>query len=186
MPLLILGLLLWSVAHSFKRVAPRARARLATRMGDKAKGLFAIALGLSVVLMVIGYRRAEFVAVWYPPEWTVHVNNLLTLVAVVLFGLGASKSRLRGTLRHPQLTGFSLWCVAHLLVNGDAASIVLWGWLLVWAGAEVALINAREPRPERFTGGSAKGDLRLAVISLVLFAVITGVHAWLGVWPFPA
>jgi uncharacterized membrane protein len=186
MTLLILGLLLWTGAHVFKRVAPGARARLTARMGEKSKGIFAIALGLSVLLMVLGYRQAEWIPVWDPPLWTVHLNNLLNLIAVALFGLGSSKSRLRGKMRHPQLTGFSLWCVAHLLVNGDWASIVLFGSMAVWALAEVALINARTAPPAPFTGGSLKGDIRLGVIALVLYLVITAVHAWLGVWPFPA
>jgi uncharacterized membrane protein len=183
---LVLGLAIWVVAHTFKRAAPGARAGLQARVGDASKGIFAAALLLSVVLMVIGYRAAPFVPVWQPPAWGVHVNNLLMLAAVALFGLGSSKSRLRGTLRHQQLTGFALWCIAHLLVNGDVASLVLWGVLLVWAIAEVPLINMREPSPEPFTGGSVAGDVRLAVITLVVYVVIAAVHAWLGVWPFPS
>ena len=30
-------------------------------------------------------------------------------------------------MRHPQLTAVIVWAVAHLLVNGDLASIVLFG-----------------------------------------------------------
>ena len=40
----------------------------------------------------------------------------------------------RGWLRHPMLTGVVVWAVAHLLVNGDAASLVLFGWpWALWA-----------------------------------------------------
>jgi uncharacterized membrane protein len=183
---LLLGLAIWIAAHTFKRVAPGPRATLQERMGDASKGLFAAALLLSVVLMVVGYRAAEFVPVWQPPSWGVHLNNLMMVFAIALFGLGNSKSRLRGTLRHPQLTGFSLWAVAHLLVNGDVASLVLWGVLLILAIAEMPLINMREPAPPRFTGGSLAGDVRLVFITLVVYAVISAIHAWLGVWPFPS
>ena len=182
---LILGLALWVGAHMLKRVAPGARARLQDRMGDASKGLIAAVLVLSVVLMVIGYRAADFVPLWQFPPWAIHVNNLLMLIAVALFGLGQSKSRLRGSLRHPQLTGFALWCVAHLLVNGDLASLVLWGVLLVWALVEMPLINARVAAPPRFEGGSLAGDIRLGVITLVVFAVIVLIHGWLGRWPLP-
>ena len=182
---LILGLALWWGAHLFKRVAPGPRAAMSRRMGDASKGVFAVLLVTSVVLLVIGFRAAEFVPVWDPPPWTWHVNNLLMLVAVGLFGLGHSKSRLRGSLRHPQLTGFGLWCIAHLLVNGDVASLVLWGALLAWALVEMPLINAQEPSPEPFTGGTVAGDVRLVVITVVLFAVIGVLHGWLGRWPFP-
>ncbi len=183
---LLLGLAVWIGAHAFKRVAPDARAAMQDRMGNASRGVFVVLLLLSVVLMVVGYRAADFIPVWQPPGWTVHVNNLLMLAAIALFGLGSSKSRLRGTLRHPQLTGFATWCVAHLLVNGDVASIVLWGALLVWAILEIPLINAREPEPAPFEGGSLAGDIRLGLITLVVYAAIAAVHAWLGVWPFPA
>jgi uncharacterized membrane protein len=136
--------------------------------------------------MVIGYRAAEVVPLWQLPPWAIHVNNLLMLAAVALFGLGKSKSRLRGFLRHPQLTGFAVWCVAHLLVNGDLASLVLWGVLLVWALVEIPLINARDPAPPPFVGGSLAGDLRLGLITLVVFAVIVVLHGWLGPWPLAA
>ena len=182
---LIVGLALWVAAHAFKRVAPAARASLQDRMGDASKGVFAVLLLLSVVLMVVGYRWAEFIPLWQPPAWGIHLNNLLMLVAVALFGLGNSKSRLRGRLRHPQLTGFATWCVAHLLVNGDVASLVLWGVLLVWAVAEVPLINASEPTPPRFEGGTLAGDIRLGIITVVVFAVIVVIHGWLGPWPLP-
>ncbi|MEM8577319.1 MAG: NnrU family protein, partial [Pseudomonadota bacterium] len=54
MTLLIAGLLLWSAAHWFKRLAPEARARL----GDPGKGLVALLIVASVVMMIFGYRWA--------------------------------------------------------------------------------------------------------------------------------
>ena len=135
--------------------------------------------------MVIGFRTSDFVPVYDPPAWTRHLNNLLMVVAVVLFGLGSSKSRLRGTLRHPMLLGMLTWAVAHLLVNGDQSSVILFGLLGLWAIVEMVVINRSEPAPAPFTGGSLAGDIRLAVISAVVFAVIAAIHTWLGYWPFP-
>jgi uncharacterized membrane protein len=180
---LIIGIALWIAAHVFKRVAPGARVALQERMGNASKGLIAAVLLLSVVLMVLGYRAADFISVWAPPVWAVHVNNLLMVLAVVLFGIGNSKSRLRGKLRHPMLIGFATWCVAHLLVNGDIASIVMWGVLLVWALWEMRLINAADPAPAPYEGGTVAGDVRLGLISLVVFVVIVALHGWLGPWP---
>ncbi|PZX18355.1 NnrU protein [Palleronia aestuarii] len=185
MILLLLGLALWIGAHVFKRVAPAARGAMQDRLGNASKGLFAVLLVLSVVLMVWGYRGAPYIAVWTPPVWTVHLNNTLMYVAIFVFGLSHSKSSLRARTRHPQLWGFSIWAVAHLLVNGDLASILLFGVLLLWAFAEMALINAQEGDYVPYQGGSKKGTVRLALIALVLYAVITAIHAWLGVWPFP-
>ena len=176
MTLLILGLILWIAAHFFKRVMPQARAR----MGDWGKGLVALVIVASVVLMVTGYRGAGEIYVWSPPSWAVHVTALLMIFAVVLMGLGDSKSRLRASVRHPMLTGMRVWAVAHLLVNGDLASIVLFGGMFAWAQAEVAVLNRAEPDWQRPEPGTLAGDVKLAAITVVIYAAIVGVHFWLG------
>ena len=89
------------------------------------------------MLIVIGYRAAPFVAVYTPPAWTIHVNNLAMLGAVLLFGAGHPRGRVRTWLRHPMLTGVIIWALAHLLVNGDLASIVLFGGLGLWAAVSI-------------------------------------------------
>ncbi|HRO10777.1 MAG TPA: NnrU family protein, partial [Amaricoccus sp.] len=91
----------------------------------------------------------------------------------------------RTWMRHPMLTAVLIWAVAHLLVNGDRASLVLFGWLGLWAIAEMLLIGAREPAWVRPGPGTTAGTVRWVVISVVLFAVITAIHGWLGYWPFP-
>ncbi|WP_114284379.1 NnrU family protein [Candidatus Halocynthiibacter alkanivorans] len=181
MILLVLGVLLWSAVHSFKRFAPEARARL----GDKGKALVALGVVAGLVLIVTGFRSADFVEVYQPQSWARHLNNLLMLVAVALMGLGKSKSRLRAAIRHPMLSGVIVWGVAHLLVNGDLASLVLFGSMIVWAFVEMRLINASELRGARYKDGSKAGDIRLAAITVAVFAVITSIHTWLGYWPFP-
>ena len=55
----------------------------------------------------MGFRRAPFVAVYDPPSWGIHLNNLMMLVAVGLLGAGHSKGRARSWLRHPMLTAVS-------------------------------------------------------------------------------
>ncbi len=182
--LLGLGLALWSVGHFWKRIAPQQRARLQDKMGDASKGVVAGALLISVVMMVIGYRGSDFIAVYDPPSWGRHLNNLLMLVAVVLLGLGNSKSRLRRFMRHPMLAGTALWGGAHLLVRGDLASIILFGGIVIWALIEMVLINARGPAWAAPDNGSLAGDIRLGLISALVFAVIAFIHNWLGYWPF--
>jgi uncharacterized membrane protein len=180
MAYLILGLVLWTAGHFFKRLAPGMRAG----MGNAGKGVAAAVILAGLVLMVIGYRGAEFINLWYPPAWTVHLNNLLMLLAVFVYGMSATRGRLRGKMRHPQLVAVKIWAVAHLLVNGDLASVILFGGMLAWAVVEVIVINRTEEwvRPEP---GKASKDILLVVITLVLFGVMTGIHNWLGVWPFP-
>lgn len=185
MIVLALGLALWVGAHTFKRLAPGARVAMDRRMGRRSKLVISALLLFSLGLIIVGYRAAPWVPVYTPPDWGVHVINLLMFPAIALFGLGSSKSPLRAKIRHPQLWGFALWSALHLLTNGDLGSVLMWGVFLVWALAEMQLINAREPAPPPYEGGSTKGTIRLIVITIVLYIVITAVHAWLGAWPFP-
>jgi len=184
MTLLILGLLLWFAAHWFKRLAPAARARL----GDPGKGLVAVLIVAGLVLMILGYRAADFLPLWYPPSFMIHINNLLMLFALWVYGSSAAKGAKAwpaSKIRHPQLTAVKIWALAHLLVNGDLASVILFGGLLAWAVVTVILINRAEPNWTPPAPAGRATYIRLLVISLVLFGVIAGIHIWLGVSPFP-
>lgn len=179
--LLIAGVALWWAAHLFKRVAPARRAA----MGDRGKGAVALVLALSLVLMVIGYRGVDFIAVWQPPSFFVHLNNLLMLFALYLLSPAPKRGKLVSGMRHPMLTGFSVWAIAHLLVNGDAASILMFGGLLVWAIMTARIINTAQPDWQRGPEGTLAKDAMFLMASVILMGVIGFVHNWLGVWPFP-
>ncbi|WP_128515069.1 NnrU family protein [Tabrizicola thermarum] len=188
MTLIVLGLALWWGAHLWKRVAPGSRAR----MGDPGKGLVAVLVLAGVVLMVIGWRGSawlgiepvETVFVWDPPRFLIHVNNLLMLFAFYLYAASGMKTRITRVIRHPQLTAVKTWAVAHLLVNGDLAAIVLFGGLLAWAVVEVILINRAEPRgrvPEPAPMGKEIGAV---VGAVVVMGAVMLIHNWLGVAPW--
>ncbi|KUF12655.1 NnrU family protein [Pseudoponticoccus marisrubri] len=176
MLILILGVLLWAGAHFFKRFAPAQRAQ----MGDKGKGLIAAAIGVSILLMIIGYRMADGAFFWGRHPATVGINNLAILIAIYLMSPAAKKGKLLAGMRHPMLTGFALWAGAHLLVNGDVPSFILFGGLLAWALAEIVIINRAEPDwTPREPGPIAKDAMFLAA-SVVLLLAIGWVHGLLG------
>jgi len=59
--------------------------------------------------------------------------------ALILFFSGQGPNHLRRWLVHPQLLGTLLWAVAHLLVNSEARSLVLFGGIgLISVGAGLA------------------------------------------------
>lgn len=175
MTLILLGLVLWIVPHVLKRLTPGLRAR----MGDPGKGAIALAIVLGVVAMVIGYRGAEIVPVYAPLPGMGHLNNTLMLVSVFLFGVGGTKGVLYTRMRHPMLWGQVIWAVAHLLVNGDQASVLLFGGLGLWALGTMALIN-RTPWVRPVGGRGIKGDAMNLVGTVALFGVIALIHGWLG------
>ncbi|MEM6408894.1 MAG: NnrU family protein [Pseudomonadota bacterium] len=187
MALLFAGLGVWIAAHWLKRLAPGLRAGLQNTLGDASQGVVALALVGSIVLMVLGYRSADFIPLWQPPGFFTGINNLLMLLAFYTFGASARKTDrvwLGTKLRHPQLTGFKIWAVAHLLVNGDLASIILFGGLLAWAVGSVIIINRADGVWVAPARAPLKSEIILVVITLVLFSAVAGIHSWLGVWPF--
>lgn len=180
MLLLIIGLILWSGAHLFKRLAPERRAS----MGDAGKGVVALASLIAIVLMVIGYRNAEVVQLWNPPAFLTGVNNLLMVLAIYLFAASGAKTWITTKIRHPQLTAVKTWAVAHLLVNGDLASLVLFGGLLAWAVVSVILINRSGDVWVPEHGMPMKNEVQAVIGTVVMLAVIGFIHNWLGYWPF--
>lgn len=176
MVLLILGVALWCAAHFFKRFAPDKRASL----GNKGKGLVALAIGVSILLMIFGYRMADGAYFWGRHPATVGINNLIMLVALYLTSPGPKKGALLYKMRHPMLTGFLLWTVAHLLVNGDVPSFVLFGGLGAWAIAEMIIINRAEPNWTPPAKGRIIKDIMFAAISVILLVVIGLIHTSLG------
>ena len=183
--LLILGLALWTAAHFFKRLMPEQRAA----MGDAGKGVVAVGIVLGLVLMILGYRWTDYVHVWSPPAFLTHVNNTLMILAFWVYGSSMAKGAKvwpANKIRHPQLTAVKIWALAHLLVNGDLAAVVLFGGLLAWAVGEVILINRADPdwTPPGTAGTATK--VRLLVITVVLYGAVAAIHIWLGYWPFPS
>jgi hypothetical protein len=82
------------------------------------------------------------------------------------------------------LTSIKIWAVAHLLVNGDLASLILFGSMLVWAVLAVILIT----RSETLTPsepGKAKRDIVLVFMVVSIFLLLSAFHWVFGVWPFP-
>ena len=176
MTLLNVGLALWIAAHWFKRMVPRLRAQ----GGDKAKGPIAGALLVSVVLMIIGYRAAEVVPVYDPLPGMGHANNALMFIAIYLYAVGGTKGLLYPVMRHPMLWGTVVWAGAHLLVNGDLASIILFGGIGLWALLTIPLINRAQSWTPPANGRGFKGDLMALVGTVLLVAVAAWIHAWLG------
>jgi len=173
---ILLGLLIWSGAHLFKRWAPERRAA----MGDAGRGAVALAVLAGLVLMVIGYRQADGAFLWGRSPMLTGINNLLMLLSVYLFAAAGMKTALAQRMRHPMLTAVKVWAFAHLLVNGDVPSFVLFGGLLAWAVVEVIVINRTEPAWTPPQAAPPRKEIVALIASVVLFGVIAGIHTWLG------
>ena len=171
---------MWALPHWFKRLMPNFR----NSLGQTGRIGVALAVLVSVVLMIIGYRSAPIITVWSPPVLFIHFNSLLMLIAFAVFAVSHTRGRFKGALRHPMLHSVQIWAVAHLLVKGDLASIILFGFMLLWATGSVLLINRAEVWTRPALGDKPK-DILFIGITIVSFLAVAALHAFFGVWPFP-
>jgi uncharacterized membrane protein len=175
-----LGVLIWSINHAMPSLAPGVKASLVSRLGEGPyKGVFALTIVLSIVLMVIGWRSAVADIVYEPPTWGRHLTMLLMLIAFLLFAFSHGKSNMKRFIRHPQLTAVLVWAIAHLLANGDSRSVVLFGVIGAWALIEMGLLNRRDGAPKPPEPRPWSAELKPVVIGAVLYIVFVFAHPWL-------
>lgn len=171
MLLLILGLALFLGAHLLTR-ARGVRAGLIASIGD---GPYKIAYSLvslaGLVLIVIGWRAAPYVELWSPPVWTRHITITLMWPVFVLLVATYLPGHIRAKAKHPMLAAVKLWATAHLISNGDLASVVLFGSLLAYAVfARIAL-----KRAERVEGPVARpASWQNDVVALLIGTIVYG------------
>jgi uncharacterized membrane protein len=131
-------------------------------------GLFALAsiVGLAWLIFAFGTARGspDNAVYWGVTPLTRNLQLALQLVAVLFIVPGLTtpnptsvrqegalerpdvvKGMLRIT-RHPFLWGVAIWAAGHLIVNGDRASLVLFGSMLVLALFGTVSIDAKRRR----------------------------------------
>ena len=179
MTLLVCGLLLFTVVHLVPSLAPGLKTAWLGRLGENGyKGTFSLLLLASLLLIVFGWRSATPEFVYQPPAGLHEPALTLIVLGFLLFVVSNRRSRLRQLVRHPQLTGVFLWGVAHLMLNGDNRSLLLFSGLALWAIIEIIAINRRD-------GAWIKGEAPgwgTEIVTLVITGVVIGVVVWAHPW----
>jgi uncharacterized membrane protein len=185
MTLLIGGLLLFGAVHLFPSALPDTRKRMLDKLGSNPyRGLFSLAILGSLVLIVFGWKAALPTVVYAAPLQGGPFVSALVFIAFVLFVASQSRTNIRRYVRHPQMAATLVWAVAHLLVNGDSRSVILFGGLGVWAILEIFLCNRRDGAWEKPAPVARSLDAITVVIGAVGFALILYFHQTLfGVPP---
>ena len=190
MLVLILGLILFLGIHSVRIVAPGWREARLVGMGEGAwKGTYTAISFAGLILIVWGYSLAWATApvLYEPPVWMKHITALLMLFALVALGISSVPTgRLKKVLKHPMLLAVKIWAFAHLLANGDLASILLFGSFLVWGVlARISVKRRGDNGPA--VAGPVRNDVIGVAVGIVLYLLlIWRLHLWLfGAVPLP-
>ena len=128
-------------------------------------GLFSLGSLAGLMWMILSYRDAPFIPVWHAPAlaWV----GILVMPVALLFAIAAyttktpppsegaegSESRdlavgIGKVTRHPFLWSVVLWSAAHLIVNGDVASLILFGAFLILGLVGPHSIDAKQRRKD--------------------------------------
>jgi uncharacterized membrane protein len=222
---LILAALFFIGLH-FGIAGTQMRDALIERMGERVYRIVFSSLSLAgLAWLILAYRPAGYVETWGQLMWFKPFAALFMLIAILLIVLGITTpnpSAVEGekflsaeepavgilrVTRHPFLCGVALWAMVHLIVNGDVASFVLFGSLLVLVLGGMASIDHKRHRLfgkqwDRFAGMTSvipfaairKGRNRLVwrefkwwqpLLALVVYGAIMHLHPMLfGVKPW--
>lgn len=183
MELLVIGLAGFLGAHSLA-MFPGAKAFLAGRLGaGPYKGLYSLIslVGFGLIIWGFGaYRDHGMIHVWSPPPWGRALAIPLMWAAFVSLACSLPlKGRLRGWLRHPLLTGATIWALAHLLANGDAGGMALFGAFLIWALADRLSLARRGDVGAPAATQFALADALAVVVGTAAFMAMLMAHRWL-------
>ncbi len=200
---------------------PAIRGSLVARIGEKAfASMYSLLMLACLVWVIAAYRVAPPHVLWdagyrsnLVPLVVMPFAMMLAVVGLLsrsptLMGGGAmfrhGAVEVRGIFtitRHPFLCGAALWAIAHLVANGDAASVLLFGGMAILAlagmfaidhkrslklgdaWASYAAHSSRVPFAAALSGRTRVdwagiGWLR-PTIGVVLYVVLLFAHDWL-------
>ncbi|MBC8339788.1 MAG: NnrU family protein [Rhodospirillales bacterium] len=213
---LILAMGVFLAAHMIPAVKP-VRAKLVRAIGEPVYLIAYSAVSLAVIIwMIWAYAAAPHVELWPPADWMRWLAVVVMAPACVLtvagittpnpFSLGwgrkgfdAARPGIVRITRHPVIWGLGLWAGVHILVNGDLASLILFGLLGVLGlagpasldakrrsvlGAEAfEVLKAEVARTALSDALAQAGALRIGG-GLALWAGLLAIHEWaVGVAP---
>ncbi|MEZ5899922.1 MAG: NnrU family protein [Hyphomicrobiaceae bacterium] len=194
MMLLIVGLIIFLGIHLLP-TSPQMRSGLLERFGPVMyRVVFSLISLAGFVVIVLGYHKMQLhpgknPVLWDPPEFMRHITMALMLPAMILLVASQVPSRIRTAVKHPMLMAIKLWAVAHLLSNGDVASIFLFGSFLAYAVYDLISVKSRGalgPLGAKQPTGMLNDVIVVVAGTALYFAFLYRLHEWLiGVPPLP-
>jgi uncharacterized membrane protein len=180
MLVLFLGIIIFLAVHSLTTFR-ETRTALIQRFGFGAyKTVYSVIALIGFLLIVLGfskYRAAGLISLWSPPEWSRYVAIVLMWFAfIALASSNPAPSRIRGWLRHPMLVGIKIWALAHLLANGDAGGLLLFGSFLAWAIFDRIAVKKRGDRGATRINSFTRADAMSLAFGTLVYVVVLFLH----------
>lgn len=169
---------------------------LQSRLGQA--GYLAAYSALSVGLLagvVLALLAAPRLGLWGAPDWAHGFALAGTFLAFTLLGAGIAtpnplsvsfrkdgydpaRPGLVGWVRHPVLSGFGLWGLAHVPANGDWPSLGLFAGSLLFAGFGARSLDRRVRQRLGDAGWRALQPGRGHITGHALWGAVSGILVW--------
>ena len=150
MLLFTLGLILFFGIHMLP-FYPEYRAQLIEKIDNNTIGgedmykiIFSVVSLLGLIFVGIGKGSMEFIGLWGTPTFFRYIAVILIPVSFTLMVAAYMPNNIKRHVPHPMLTGVIIWGVTHMIVNGDVASIILFGSFVFYSVVAIKLANRRD------------------------------------------
>jgi uncharacterized membrane protein len=155
------------------------RPLLVRNLGEpRFRGLYIAGSVIGMLLIISGKAYAPYIGLYLPPVWARPVVPALMACACILLAALFIPTNLRRLTRHPMLWAVSLWSAAHLLANGDVASIALFGSFGAYALISMWSLNRRGKKKD-MTHYSRLNDGLVVVAGLGIFVGGALIHPYI-------
>jgi len=179
MSILILGLVLFFGIHLAATI-PSVKGAIAKRVGEKGyKGVHALISLAGLGLIIWGYAHKPLISIpeWVAPSWAYKSVLPLLWLGVVLQPAAHMKSNIKRVTRHPMLWGIVIWSGVHLWLNGDHASILLFGSFLLYSLWAMFAANQRGAKKQTIKY-PFMSDMKVIVAGTVAYGLLVFGHKW--------
>lgn len=183
MDMLLAGLFLWAGVHYIPGLMPNVKEKMVDTLGGAYRGVFALAILSSILLMIFGWQSASPEFVYQPLADAPQLTSLLMIICFYLLSAAHGPSNVKRYIRHPMLSGIIVWGSAHLLANGDSRSVILFGGMIIWAATEIIVINKRDGAYVTPGPVPMKKDIIKLLIAIVIYAGMVFAHPYITGMP---
>ncbi len=140
--------------------------------------IFGVLSTVGIVLIALGFHKLQLhpgknPILWEPPIWSRHLALALMLFAMIALVAQFFSSHIHAALKQPMLVAIKTWALAHLLANGDLASLVLFGSFLAFAVYDRIAIKRRgDPGSLSKGSGPWVNDMLVVLLGIALYALV--------------
>ncbi len=178
MLVMVIGLILFFAIHAVPTNL-ELKNGLVARFGTGGyKVFFGVMSTIGLALIVLGFHKLQLhpgknPILWDPPVFMRHIALSLMLLSMIALVATYVPSHIHVWLKHPMLVAIKIWALAHLLANGDLASLILFGSFLAFAVYDRISVKRRgDLGPLGKGSGPWLNDVIVVVLGVALYAAI--------------